>query len=328
MPYSPLRTILRAPTPWVVGLLLTHSSVLAPCSYGQVKIMPLGDSITQGSARYNSYRRPLWLQLQQAQYDVNFVGGRTQNEGGPPPNPDFDLDHQGHWGWTTAMLLAETRQWAREHQPDIVLLHAGTNDCFSEKPVAEIRDNLGHLIDELRAGNPQVKVLLAQLIPTAPPYEQLNAKITALNALLPALAQAKTSAPSPVVLVDHNTGFSRQANEDFYDGAHPNARGEDKLAARWYQALQAPELLGARLPLSNTPGVAPRTLVVSPIPAQERLTVQGVGRHTPVLMWDMHGRLVHQQLAPGASFVVDVSALAGGLYQVQAGGQRARFLKQ
>jgi hypothetical protein len=311
-----------------LGLLLTQGSICPARLYGQVKIMPLGDSITQGSARYDSYRRPLWLKLQQAKYDVNFVGGRTQNEGGPPPNPDFDMDHQGHWGWTTQMLLAETRQWALTHQPDVVLLHAGTNDCFGDKPVEEIRDNLGRLIDQLREGKPEVKVLLAQLIPTAPPYEQLNAKISALNALLPALVREKTSTQSPVVLVNHNTGFSRQENEDFYDGAHPNARGEEKMAARWYEALQAPELLGPRLPLSSTPGVTPRRLALSPVPAQERLTVQGVERHARVLIWDLQGRLVYQQPAPSASFVVNVSQLAAGVYQVQAGGQRARFIKQ
>jgi lysophospholipase L1-like esterase len=304
---------------------------MAPApSPAQVKIMPLGDSITHGSRAYNSYRRPLWFTLQEAKYDVNFVGGQTQNEGGPAPDPDFDLDHHGHWGWTTEMLLAQTQQWTREHQPDIVLLHAGTNDCFGEKPVGEIRDNLGRLIDQLREGNPRVKVLLAQLIPTAAPYVDLNAKITALNELLPALVREKTSPQSLVVLVNHNQGFSRQENEDLYDGAHPNVRGEAKMAARWYEALQAPGLLGRQQPLSLAPGFGANsnTLGLSPVPTQERLTVQGVGRGTRVLIWDMRGKLVYQGLAPNTSFGVDVSQLAGGLYQVQAAGQRARFIKQ
>lgn len=211
----------------------------------QVKIMPLGDSITQGSRSYPSYRRPLWRALRRDQYAVNFVGGRLLPKGGLAPSFDFDWDHQGQWGWTTAMLLAESRQWALTHQPDIVLLHAGTNDCFGEQPVEQIRDNLGRIIDQLRAGNPNVKVLLAQLIPAAPPNEQINPKITALNALLPALARAKTRAQSCVVVVDQNTGFSRVAGQDLHDGLHPTARGAAKMAARWYQALQAPGLLGS-----------------------------------------------------------------------------------
>lgn len=229
----------------LLGLLLAFWMIAsAYLNQARVKIMPLGDSITHGNRTHPSYRRPLWHRLQQAQYDVNFVGGHLLNKGGLAPYLDFDLDHQGQWGWTTAMLLAESQQWARTHQPDIVLLHAGTNDCFGPQPVEEIRDDLGRIIDQLREGNPQVKVLLAQLIPSAPPYEQINPRIMALNTLLPALARRKTSAQSPVVLVDHNTGFSRVAGVDLHDGLHPNARGEAKIVARWFQALQAPGLLG------------------------------------------------------------------------------------
>ncbi|MBC6608918.1 cellulose-binding protein [Hymenobacter sp. BT188] len=229
----------------LLGLLLAFwimaSSYL---NQDRVSIMPLGDSITHGNRHYASYRRPLWQKLQQAHYPVNFVGGRLLNKGGLGPHLDFDLHHQGQWGWTTPMLLAESRQWAQDQRPDIVLLHAGTNDCFGDKPVTEIRDNLGAIIDSLRAGNPRVKVLLAQLIPAAPPNERINPRIRALNALLPALAAKKTRAQSPVVIVDQHTGFSQIQNQDLHDGLHPNARGEEKLAARWFQALQAPELLG------------------------------------------------------------------------------------
>jgi lysophospholipase L1-like esterase len=238
------------------GLLATLWVVGALRSQAQVTIMPLGDSITQGNRSYTSYRRPLWLLLQQAQYKVNFVGGKLLNKGGLAPNFDFDLDHQGQWGWTTAMLLAESRQWAKDYQPDIVLLHAGTNDCFGNKPAEEIRDNLGRIIDQLREGKPQVKVLLAQLIPSAPPYADLNPKITALNALLPARARAKTTDQSPIVIVNQNAGFSREARVDLHDGLHPNAQGEAKIAARWYEALQAPGLLGPP-PASTSKGQLP-----------------------------------------------------------------------
>ena len=272
------RTLRRFNARRLLPLLLALPTLRAAPGSAQVKIMPLGDSITQASAGYNSYRRPLWLALQAAKYDVNFVGGLTRHEGGPAPSSDFDLDHEGRWGWTTDMMLPEVRQWALNQRPDIVLLHAGTNDCFGEKPVEQIRDNLGRLIDQLRGVNPGVKVLLAQLIPTSPPYEQINARITALNALLPALAGEKTSAQSPVVLVNHNADFSREAGVDHYDGAHPNQRGEEKMAARWYEALRAPALLGTQLPTSLAPG---RQLSPAPPASEPRPdpgAVDGAGR--------------------------------------------------
>src|SRR5882757_6480488 len=40
------------------------------------KILPIGDSITQGSGPYTSYRFPLWEKLHAAGYFVEYVGSR------------------------------------------------------------------------------------------------------------------------------------------------------------------------------------------------------------------------------------------------------------
>jgi lysophospholipase L1-like esterase len=417
MVFQPFRAFIRSIGQFALGLLLTYGSIFTTPALGQVKIkiMPLGDSITHGSPMYNSYRRSLWLKLQEAKYDVDFVGGLKENEGGPPPNSDFDLDHHGHWGWTTDKLVPEIWHWTRDNQPDIVLLHAGTNDCFGEKSIEGIRDNIGRIIDQLRSEQPAVKVLVAQIIPTAAPYQAVNTKITALNALLPALAAEKTTQQSPVVVVDQNTGFSSDEGVDLYDGVHPNVRGEEKIAAQWYKALRATALLGRPLPVSlvafrartvsagveltwattseqdnagftversvtgvefdsvgqvagqgttrnphaytfldvappasvlyyrlrqtdidgavtfssivtarNSP-ISP--LVLSPVPAQEHLTVHGVEMNTLVMIWDMRGQLVYRQVVSATPLVLNVSQLASGLYQVQADGHRARFVK-
>jgi hypothetical protein len=44
-----------------------------------VKILPLGDSMTQGEAGHFSYRRPLWKMLDSAGYKVDFVGSLRTN---------------------------------------------------------------------------------------------------------------------------------------------------------------------------------------------------------------------------------------------------------
>ncbi|MEI6195407.1 MAG: hypothetical protein WCS42_13865, partial [Verrucomicrobiota bacterium] len=41
------------------------------------RIMPVGDSITEGGATFSSYRYPLWERLFAAGYLVEFVGSRT-----------------------------------------------------------------------------------------------------------------------------------------------------------------------------------------------------------------------------------------------------------
>jgi len=79
--------------------------------------------------------------------------------------------------------------------------------------------------------NPNVKILLAQLIP-ALGYES---DISTLNSEIATLASNKNTGSSPVILVDQNSGFS--ASTDTYDGLHPNGTGDSKMADRWYSAL-------------------------------------------------------------------------------------------
>ncbi len=118
-------------------------------------------------------------------------------------------------------------------RPDIVLIHLGTNDVFSKQSTDSTVRELGQIIDALRAANPCVAILLAQIISAA---HRANTAITALNAHIPELAAAKTTAQSPVIVVDQYTGFDAQ--RDTYDGVHPNALGERKIAQAWYAALK------------------------------------------------------------------------------------------
>ncbi|MCA9910973.1 MAG: hypothetical protein KC519_20100, partial [Anaerolineae bacterium] len=97
-------------------------------SGGITTIMPLGNSITQGSGQQNSYRRALWQLIQAGGYGADFVGSQSSNFSAPPPNPDFDLNHEGHWGWRADQILAQLPGWAATYQPQVVLIHLGTND--------------------------------------------------------------------------------------------------------------------------------------------------------------------------------------------------------
>ncbi|WP_375435492.1 GDSL-type esterase/lipase family protein [uncultured Hymenobacter sp.] len=195
--------------------------------------MPFGDSVTQGDAQHNSYRRPLWIKLQNGGYYVDFVGSQNSNFAGPPRNTDFDLNHEGHWGWRADELLYSVTDWASTYHPDIVLLHVGTNDMLQGQSVSSTVDEISQIIDRLRSVNPNVKLLLAKLIPTT---RSINGTISALNEALAGLASQKNTTQSSVTLVDQNANFDAYA--DTYDGVHPNDGGEEKVAAAWYHALQ------------------------------------------------------------------------------------------
>ncbi len=194
--------------------------------------MPLGDSITTSVTGNASYRYYLWQHFQSAGYQVDFVGSQYGVYGGPPLYTDFDQDHEGHWGWRVDEILANIDAWANAFQPDIVLIHLGHNDLWQGQGVSGTVDELAQLIDVLRLVNPTVQILVAQVIPST---ESALAELPSLNAQIPAMAAAKTTSQSLVIVVDQYSEFD--ATLDTWDGVHANAAGEQKMADRWFAWL-------------------------------------------------------------------------------------------
>lgn len=64
---------------------------------------------------------------------------------------------------------------------------------------------------------------------------QCGQRVIDLNAAIPAWAANKTSAQSPITVVDCWTGFVDSS--DTGDGVHPNNKGNDKMVNCWYQPL-------------------------------------------------------------------------------------------
>ncbi|HVT90261.1 MAG TPA: NPCBM/NEW2 domain-containing protein, partial [Tepidisphaeraceae bacterium] len=196
-----------------------------------VKIMPLGDSITESFPGHASYRFFLYNQLVQAGYDVDFVGGQTGVNGGTPLYTNFDQNHEGHSGWRADEIAANIITWATANKPDIVLLHIGTNDVTQGQTNASTITDIGNIIDNLRTVVPNVKILLAKIIPST----GYTTQESQLNTSIGTLATQKNTANSPVIVVDQYTGFS--TSTDLFDGLHPNDSGERKISNKWLSAL-------------------------------------------------------------------------------------------
>ncbi len=211
-----------------------------------LRVLPLGDSVTSGTDAWASYRCPLYRALTAAGVAVDFVGsihGQLDNTQPPPPacQNQFDWDHEGHSGYRVDDILdgvagrpGNLQSWAAAAHPDVVLIHLGTNDLMQNESVDSTVAELGRVIDGLRAANPRVKLLLAQIIPVR--WNGITlASVPQLNAALPALVAAKARPFSPILLVDQYTGFDVIA--DTHDGVHPNSGGEQKMTARWLAAF-------------------------------------------------------------------------------------------
>jgi hypothetical protein len=219
-------TVVPAVTVAATGAVTQAVSAAAP-----VRIMPLGDSITAGPGCWRAY---LWDRLQKTGYtDIDFVG--TQPGGGC--SVPFDGDHEGHGGFSATGIADQDQlpPWLASARPDIVLMHLGTNDMWGNfRPVENVIAAYSKLVDQMRASNPNMKVLVAQIIPMACPE---CTHVVALNNAIPAWAAAKTTAQSPITVVDQWTGFDTAT--DTNDGVHPIDSGFRKMADRWYPALAA-----------------------------------------------------------------------------------------
>lgn len=209
-----------------------------------VRVLPLGDSITQGGrtdrAEY-TYRYPLFYLLKDAKYEVDFIGSMDKGLNGEAiwPTKDgvaFDLNHEGHYGWKTAAVRDKLSEWMKTYPaaPDIVLLHLGTNDQGAGDYNATIIQPMRDMIALLRARNPRVVVLIGHL-------NFNGGAALVIRPLVEELARATTTKQSPVSTVAHFDGWRANPDEpgaDTFDWAHPNPQGQQKMADKWFAAMR------------------------------------------------------------------------------------------
>jgi lysophospholipase L1-like esterase len=198
-------------------------------SNGGVRVMPLGDSITEGTQIPGGYRTGLWQRLAAGGYTVDFVGSQFNG-----PSNLGDHDHQGHPGWRIDQISANVNGWLAATNPRTVLLHIGTNDILQNYNVSGAPGRLSALIDRITAAVPNADVFVATIIPLSNAGQESAART--FNAAIPGIVQSKVNAGRRVHLVDMHSALS---TADLIDGVHPTATGYDKMAARWYSALQA-----------------------------------------------------------------------------------------
>lgn len=216
------------PTVLRVWLLLLAFIGTVSAEQKVYRILPLGDSITEGGKTFANYRYPLWEKLFSAGYLVEFVGSRTSESRAGP------LRHEGYGGKNAEFLAGVLAGTLRTNQADVVLIHAGHNHTNTEAPVSGIIAATEAMVRTARSANPGMIILLAQVIPSGklPKYEylpELNVELAALAARLHTLGQ-------PVVSVNMADGFDWQT-DTIADHVHPNARGAEKMANRWFGAL-------------------------------------------------------------------------------------------
>jgi lysophospholipase L1-like esterase len=289
--------------------VVTRAEMASAESNGGVRVMPLGDSITEGTQVPGGYRIGLWQRLAAGGYRIDFVG--TQYNG---PASLGDHDHEGHPGWRIDQIDANIAGWLGTAAPRTVLLHIGTNDVLQNYNLAGAPSRLSALIDHITAGAPAADVFVATIIPLASASQE--AAVRTFNAAVPGIVQSKVNAGKRVHLVDMHAALTAA---DLTDGIHPTAAGYDKMAATWYAALRSvPGTIG-------DPGGSGTAGTLVSTSAGRCLDVPGSNsaNGTQPVIWDCNGGANQRWTVSGASIQslgrcldAPVDATAGAKVQI------------
>lgn len=205
-----------------------------------LKIVPLGDSITEGVPF--TYRYALHGALKDAGMLFDFVGSMSNaNHYGD----EWDSDNEGHAGWTTHDILDHLDGWLKAYTPDVALIHLGTNDVVAIAYSAVYEGNfsiqssskaLESIIAKLRTANSGVEIYLAQILPIIEddPGSAVHGTLKIWNQTLATMAAALSTPASPIIIVDMNSEFSAA---DLHDNVHPNEEGATKMANKWAEKI-------------------------------------------------------------------------------------------
>lgn len=210
------------------ALPLVNLNGPAICRSAPIKVMPLGDSITHGSAIAGGYRIPLWHNLLAEGWAVDFVGSQAN---GPF---SIDRDHEGHPGQSIQYLREHVIDWLDRYRPDLILLMIGTNDVLypQRQDFAQAAYRLRALIDQVTRRLPETELLVASIPTLADPAADERAE--AINS---EIADMVATYARQGVRVHYVEIFRLLSGADLADGVHPNAEGYEKIAAAWYRAM-------------------------------------------------------------------------------------------
>lgn len=208
--------------------------------------MPVGDSMTIGSTGEHTWRYRMWQHLC-ATYGGPFtlVGPRETlyDKLAEAPvsyayaDPGFPRAHLAGWGegWLhMAPLIGEA---VRASRADVLLVSLGLIDLGFYTNAEQTAENVRSFVAAAREANARIGIVILPVIPnvralTDAPFAQ---QVALFNELL-AKAVADLDEPrSPLLLASPPESYD--IDTDTYDGTHPNANGEHRIAEAFAEAM-------------------------------------------------------------------------------------------
>ncbi|QVQ53496.1 GDSL family lipase [Spiractinospora alimapuensis] len=240
----------------VVGLLATtlERPEASAADDDLSRVMFSGDSLTQGASDDWTWRFHMWNHLEPSVDDLDFVGPDDDVLGGWPfgsedssyRDPDFDQDHNSAWGRSLEQAARTIGADVAEYQPDLLLVLLGTNDLAFRASPEDYEQSLRTYIADARAEVPDLHFAIGEV----PPMEYMGIDgerertLAEYNEVINEVAREESTPESPIAVVDIAGEHGFTAENDTYDGTHPNDEGEMRIAAAFADVLAAEFDLG------------------------------------------------------------------------------------
>ena len=220
----------------------------------RIRVMCLGDSITDGFTYAGGYRNALGAMLAAdgRQDSFVFVGPNSSGSGCAQrhagfvgcsicniPAADSVTGERGGIAEIAGRLL-------RDDPADAVCLMIGTNDILSKYALSQFGERLEVLVRTVLGALPDDGMLFLATLPAmdarVPVYissadftpETMDAAVDGCNRQIRALAANLQAQGERIALAEMQDVLTKQ---ELSDGVHPDAAGFAKIGARWYRLL-------------------------------------------------------------------------------------------
>ncbi len=298
-----------------------------------LKVMPIGDSVTNGVGGTNAgYRGFLYQLLSPAIPDFSYLGTSLANPGQLPLSPVDERHHQGMPSYnmtdisnnldgfdnTRFLVFGGTDRnpmgghWltggngtGREPvYPDAITLMIGTNELDFQEGLP---DRLRILVEKITTLRPEARLFLARIIPVL----SQTAEVEAYNKTLSAMAAEFRAEGKNIHLVDLYDGFP--AGGLTADGAHPNDTGYRWMAERWHEAIFSSYLA---LPSGHPPVITTQPEAVTcGFGSSATFRVEAAGAPGLEYQWRFNGEPMPEETGP-VLLIQSIHPLHSGRYDV------------
>lgn len=218
-----------------------------------VKIMAVGDSITDGYSEQDGYRKYFYHRLvDQKKYSIDMVGSKDWGSSATWDFDDgtysYDPANTGYSGYTIqsyqynnqnrigifeTISSGEKKDIIQTTSPEIVLLMIGTNDIMDSYKMDEIQARLQALVDEIYRQKSDVTLMIMSPLPIDAPVsgwlqqDTMNTNIKTCMTAIKKIVDAEKAAGKKCEYLATNELFTKQTDYTAYlnDYCHPNRAG-------------------------------------------------------------------------------------------------------